>query len=93
MKESEAKTIITDLVKDVLKGEKVVCIERKSASRLEHECTFAIIFKANETKELEVIDLVKELTFSNPDYRFAGSEADNKFDMEFVAILVTATIK
>ncbi len=93
MKESEAKTTIAGLVKDVLKGEKVVCIERKAVDRVYHEATFAIIFKAKEDKEQEVIEIVKKLALSNPDFLFVGSEADNKFDMEFVAVLVVATIK
>lgn len=93
MKEVEAKNIIISKVKDTLKGEKVTCVERRTISRLEHKCTFAVIFKADEAKELEVIEIIKELSFSNPDFTFSGSDVDDKFDMEFVAILVVATIK
>lgn len=93
MTESEAKVIITDTVKDIAKAEKIRCIERKPISRLEDECVFGVLFKSDEEVEQEVIRAVKDLSFLDPNFRFHGSDVDNKFDLEFVMIFISATTK
>jgi hypothetical protein len=91
--ENEAKGMIISTVEDIVKGERVETVSRKPMSTLEHQVIFAVVFRHDEAKELEVIEAIKKLTFNEPDIGFGGTEVDDKFNMEYVAVLVTATIK
>lgn len=93
MNEAQALQKITDSVKDLVRGERINIISRTPLSRLEHNIVVAIVFKYDEQKEQEVLSIVKELTLSEPMIRFGGTEVDDKFNMEYSAVLVSATVK
>ena len=93
MSEIEAEEIIKNSIDGLLEGEEIVISARKPSNRLEHHAVFAIIFKHDKLLEIEVIKKVKKLATENPSFVFGGSEVNNKFEMDFVAIFVIATIK
>jgi len=93
MTEVEAKNKINDAVSVLLGSDSVNIASRKSLNRLEHIVTYTIVFKHDEEKEIQVVNTVKKLTLTQPDLNFVGSEVNDKFNMEFVAVLVAATIK
>ena len=93
MKELEAKQIISEIVDPLVPKAKVHCIKRDPVSRLESEYIFGVVFKVDETLEINVIKAIKDLSFSNPDFWFHGSDVDEKFDMDFVMIFVACKIK
>ena len=94
MIESEAKTIIETAVKDLLGQDNTVAlVSRKPLSRLEHEALYAVIFKHDEDTEASIVSALKKLSYSNPDLEFAETEVNDKFKMEFTAVLMAITIK
>lgn len=93
MSEIEAEEIIKNSIDGILEDMNINITARKPINRLEHHAVFAIIFKYDQLLELEIINKIKKLATENPLFVFGGSEVNNKFEMDFVAIFVVATIK
>jgi hypothetical protein len=93
MTEIEAKQIIEDNVKDIVLGETISIVLREPASRYEHKAIFAITFKYDDEKIQTVMNAIKKLSFSDPNFEFGGTDVDDKFKMEYGAVLVSASIK
>ena len=91
--ETEAEEKIRAIIPDSIKGEIVEVIKREPISRLEHNATFAVIFKHSKEKSLFMVNAVKNLVLNEPNFSFSGSEVDEKFQMENSAVFITATIK
>ena len=91
--ETEAEEKIRAIIPDSIKGEIVEVIKREPISRLEHNATFAVIFKHSKDKSISMVNAVKKLVLSEPNFSFSGSEVDEKFQMENSAVFITAIIK
>jgi hypothetical protein len=92
MKESDVKTLLNDQIVSGIDGATLVISKREPISRYKHQAHFAIIFDADETKENETIQKLKEISFENPDIEFGGMVVDDKFNLKYVAIEAVATI-
>ncbi|WP_417327675.1 hypothetical protein [Halarcobacter sp.] len=93
MTETEAEAIIKESIPSSIKGEVVEVIKRNPISRLEHEALFAVIFKYDKTKTLEMVKATKNLSISNPDFEFSGSDVDDKYNLENTAVFISAKCK
>ncbi|OCL85742.1 hypothetical protein AAX26_01809 [Aliarcobacter thereius] len=93
MKEFEVEEKIKAVIPTSIKGEIIEVIKREPLNRLEHNASFAIIFKHTKENSLLMVEAVKKLSLNEPKIVFSGSEVDEKFDMENSAVFVTATIK
>lgn len=91
--ELEAEQKIKAIIPLTINGEIIEVIKRESINRLEHNATFAVIFKHSKDKSLSMVNAVKKLVLSEPNFSFSGSEVDEKFQMENSAVFITATIK
>lgn len=91
--ETEAEEKIRAIIPESIKGEIVEVIKREPISRLEHNATFAVIFKHSKEKSLAMTNAVKKLVLSEPNFSFSGSEVNDKFEMENSAVFITAIIK
>lgn len=91
--ENEAEEKIRAIIPESIKGEIVEVIKREPINRLEHNATFAVIFKHSKEKSLSLTNAVKNLVLSEPNFSFSGSEVDEKFNMENSAVFITAIIK
>ena len=91
--EFEAEQKIKAIIPQTIKGEIIEVIKREPINRLEHNATFAVIFKHSKEKALALTDTVKKLVLSEPNFSFSGSEVNDKFEMENSAVFITAIIK
>lgn len=90
MNEIEVEAKIKAIIPDSIKGEVIEVIKRESVSRLEHNAIFAVIFKHSKANALLMVQSAKNLSLEEPKITFAGSEVDEKFDMENSAVFITA---
>lgn len=91
--EFEAEEKIKAIIPETIKGEIIEVIKREPINRLEHNATFAVIFKHSKEKSLDLTNAVKKLVLAEPKLSFSGSEVDEKFSMENSAVFITAIIK
>lgn len=95
MTETEAEVKIKAIIPTSIKGEVIEVIKRDeiSGNRLEHTAIFAVIFKHSKAKSLDMITAAKQLSINEPDFMFSGSDVDDKFKLENIAVFITATCK
>ena len=91
--ESESEQKIKAIIPSTIKGEIIEVIKREPISRLEHNATFAVIFKHTKENSLAMTNAVKKFVIDEPNLSFSGSEVDEKFDMQNSAVFITAIIK
>ncbi len=91
--ETETEQKIKAIIPETIKGEIIEVIKREPISRLEHNATFAVIFKHSKENSLAMTNAIKKLVLDEPNLAFSGSEVDEKFDMQNSAVFITAIIK
>ena len=91
--EFEAEQKIKAIIPQAIKGEIIEVIKREPINRLEHNATFAVIFKHSKENSLAMTNAAKKLVLDEPNLSFSGSEVDEKFDMQNSAVFITAIIK
>ena len=88
--EFEAEEKIKAIIPETIKGEIIEVIKREPINRLEHNATFAVIFKHTKENSLSMTNAVFKLSQKEPALEFSGSEVDEKFNMENSAVFITA---
>lgn len=91
--EFEAEQKIKAIIPPTIKGEIIEVIKREPINRLEHNATFAVIFKHTKENSLAMTNAVKKIVLDETNLSFSGSEVDEKFDMQNSAVFITAIIK
>jgi|GEM_PF-4727393 len=93
LSEQKAEELIKAIIPTQIKAPIIEVVKRESLSRLEHNCVFAVIFKHSKENALAMVQKSKELSTNEPKITFAGSEVDDKFDMENSAVFINAVCK
>ena len=70
--EFEAEQKIKAIIPQTIKSEIIEVIKREPINRLEHNATFAVIFKHSKENSLAMTNAVKKLVLDEPNLSFSG---------------------
>lgn len=93
LSEQDVEQKIKAIIPETIKSPVIEVIKREVVSRVEHNAVFAVIFKHSKENSLAMTNTVKKLVLAEPKLSFAGSEVDEKFNMENSAVFITALVK